>query len=322
MGRLSIKTARLGINIRLMGDTTVYALAHFYYGKALVAYGLHERAFRHLDIHHCNGHCTPAIALCRQPSAEHRRYLQELVDTGVDLNCLDKRAYSAMDYAVFFGDTRAESILAAGLKSQFGGDEQKVTLVQDRARLRKGYREIFQEKLRPILLHLRPASPHRLRCVYAEALDADADKQRLFDRLKYLPYADFSFRRLPRSSDRLHRPFTPATDDGKYIIFISYRWINKDPNPQSPDDTNNTQYKRMLDAIELFLQNRPEVDKEKLCIWMVSLSHYVSKPEADQRRVEESKRESQRGRTRKKIKDEKGREGGGRPEEHVARMQT
>ncbi|KAH7629349.1 hypothetical protein B0T09DRAFT_366595 [Sordaria sp. MPI-SDFR-AT-0083] len=196
------------------------------------------------------------------------RYLQELVDAGVDLNCLDERAYNAMNHAVFVGDTRAESILAAGLKSQFGGDEQKVTLVQDRARLRKSYREIFQEKLRPILLHLRPASPHRLRCVYAEALDADADKQRLFDRLKYLPYADFSFGRLPRSSDRLHRPFTPTTDDGKYIIFISYRWINKDPNPQSPDDANNMQYKRMLDAVELFLQNRPEVDKEKLCIWM------------------------------------------------------
>lgn len=272
MRQLSIQTAQEGVRLaRSQKDSTVTALAHFYYGKALLADDQPQQALKHLNLD--PGFCTPAIALCKQPSAEHRAYLRELVDLGVDLNLLDEHGYSAMDYAVFVGDAEAESILVAGLKSQFGDDGQKVALLQEGARLRKGYRELFQEQLRPVLLESGGDCLHKLRSVYAEALDTDAEKRRMFDHLKHLSYADFvNFGRLPRSSDGLHKPFTPATDDGSYIIFFSYRWINKDPALRSPDDTDNTQYKRMIDAVELFLQEHPEVDQEKLCIWMVSHS--------------------------------------------------
>ncbi|KAK3400780.1 hypothetical protein B0T20DRAFT_348372 [Sordaria brevicollis] len=196
-------------------------------------------------------------------------YLQELVDLDVDLNLLDEHGYSAMDYVVFVGDAEAESILVAGLKKQFGDDGQKVALLQEGARLRKAYRELFQEQLRPVLLEGGEDCLHKLRRVYAEALNTDAEKRRMFDHLKHLSYAEFvKFGRLPRSSDGLHKPFRPGTDDGSYIIFFSYRWINKDPALRSPDDADNTQYKRMIDAVDLFLQEHPEVDQEKLCIWM------------------------------------------------------
>lgn len=55
--------------------------------------------------------------------------------------------------------------------------------------------------------------------------------------------------------------------EGKYIIiFFSYRWINKDPGTRTPDDEHNTQYKRMLGAIQLFLSRHPEVEMDRLCV--------------------------------------------------------
>src|SRR5437773_10966283 len=56
----------------------------------------------------------------------------------------------------------------------------------------------------------------------------------------------------------------------EFVIFFSYRWINKDPWELSPDDTKNTQYQRMVRAAEEFLRLHPYVDRERLSIRVVS----------------------------------------------------
>ena len=119
--------------------------------------------------------CTPAIALCKEPSQEHRRYLQELVEAGVDMDLVDEQGYTALDHAVFNGDTVAEELVLKGLRHKFDGDvEAKVLQRQMQAKLRKGYRELFQEKLRLVLLGGSDSDDlQNLRHVYADALAAE-----------------------------------------------------------------------------------------------------------------------------------------------------
>lgn len=221
-----------------------------------------------------------------QTTLVRKPILREVVQAGADLSLLDEQGYSALDWAVFVNDAQAESILVQGLRTQFraqfgGTDEdakERVRVLQEAAHLRKGYRELFQEKLRPVLMERGPNCLQRLRQAYAEALDKDPDKERMFDRLKYVSCEEFrTWGRLRRSCGGLTRPYSPEVmwedekeREGKYIIFFSYRWINKDPGMRSPDDEHNTQYKRMSDAVRLFLERHPEVASERLCIWMVS----------------------------------------------------
>lgn len=264
---------------------TVLPMSRFFYGRVLLRQGHGERALKQLDPvekqYSFAEVTTPAMALCKEPSTEHRRYLDELVDAGADMERIDEDGYSALDYAVFSGDVEAEKIVVRGLTKKLGTSrEANVNIEAQRAeaRLRKGYREIFQEKIRPILREAKYKGDHTgtvrlLRRVYAEALAADPDKNRMFDHLKFIRYPDFlRFGRLPRSSDGVTQAFDLDQDDrqarSEYVIFFSYRWINQDRSLNTPDDPDHTQYNRMLDATELFLQAHPEVDSEKLCIWM------------------------------------------------------
>ena len=98
------------------------------------------------------------------------------------------------------------------------------------------------------------------------------------DTLKSIRYGDFlRFGRLPRSSDGLAQHYTSegVIADGKIetsevIIFFSYRWINKEPGALSPDDAENTQYKRMITAAEEYLRLHPGVNRERFSVWVVS----------------------------------------------------
>jgi len=115
-----------------------------------------------------------------------------------------------------------------------------------------------------------------LRRVYADALAADEEKRCMFDGLKFVRYSDFlRFGKLPRSSDNLAQQFMSEPGEShqggaaEFVIFFSYRWINKDPQVSSPDDTKNTQYRRMVKAVEKFLRLHPSVDRERLGIWVV-----------------------------------------------------
>ncbi|KAI1080268.1 hypothetical protein F5B20DRAFT_540013 [Whalleya microplaca] len=268
----AVKAASKGLEItKNSEDPTLLAMSRFFLGHALLAGGLHEEAMEQFNPPE---ECTPAIALCKEPSDEHRQYLQELVEAGVDMDVVDEHGYTALDYAVFNGDSATEAVVSEGLRRILRDDvEGQLQQRQTGARLRKAYRELFQEKLRPMLLGERGHESLRaLRRVYANALDGDEEKRKRFDNLVLMRYSKFSrFGRLPRSSDNLVEELESGPDDrasDAFIIFISYRWINQFPSGKSPDDANHTQYHRMLDAVEEFLKIHRSVDREALYIWM------------------------------------------------------
>ena len=89
---------------------------------------------------------------------------------------------------------------------------------QTEANLRKGYRVLFQEKLRPVLLGGGSDDEvlQKLRHVYADALAADEDLSKSFDGLKIVRYSDFlRFGKLPRSSDGLAQLFVSESIGGR-----------------------------------------------------------------------------------------------------------
>ncbi|OAX84346.1 hypothetical protein ACJ72_01289 [Emergomyces africanus] len=252
-------------------DLTVVAMSRFFYGRALLLDGQVKEALKHFNP---RTRCTPAIALCKEPSDEHRQYLRELVDAGVDMDSVDEQGYTALDYAVFNGDTAAEELVLEGLRRKLKGDlERELDERLAEAKIRKGYRELFQEKMRPALLSGNGLQS--LRHMYADELADDDEKQQMFDSLKIMRFVDFSrFGKLPRSSDNLAQQFlskpdgSDRVDTAEFVVFFSYRWINKELGASSPDDSKNTQYRRMIVAAEQFLKLHPMVKREKLGIWI------------------------------------------------------
>ncbi|KAI6033700.1 hypothetical protein BKA83DRAFT_4179937 [Pisolithus microcarpus] len=285
-GEQAIKAASEGVELTTRSaDSTAIAMSRLFYGRALLLDGQHQEALKQFNP---PSGCTPAIALCKEPSKEHRSYLAELVDAGADMDVVDEQGYKALDYAVFNSDTATEMLVLSGLRQQLKGNvEVEVAQRQNEAKLRKGYRELFQDKLRPVLLgsNSNKNALQDLRRVYADALAEDVEKAARFDVLKFVRYTDFlSFGKIPRSSDRLPGSDGPlvqrfrsntqndsqSSDTADFVIFFSYRWINAGSKTtrDTPDDSNNRQYKRMLNAIENFLRLHPSVDSERLGIWI------------------------------------------------------
>ncbi|MBE3041214.1 tetratricopeptide repeat protein, partial [Candidatus Bathyarchaeota archaeon] len=225
-------------------DSTVIAMSRLFYGLALLKSGRREDAMQQFN---AKKGCTPAIALCKEPSEEHREYLRELIGSGADLDLVDEHGYTAMEYTVFNGDVEMEKLVLDGLCRTHDLTEDEIKQRHTEALLRKGYRELFQEKLRPVLLRGGPDALQTLRTEYAAELAADELKDGMFDTLKFLRYSDLlTFEKLPRSSDSLTQVFAPESGDGRgteFVIFISYRWLVKATMTNSPDDEDNTQYK-------------------------------------------------------------------------------
>ncbi|KAK1776176.1 hypothetical protein QBC45DRAFT_395466 [Copromyces sp. CBS 386.78] len=264
---------------RTFEDLIVVAMGRFFYGRALLLDGQRDAALQQFNSHDGS---TPALALCREPSDEHRQYLRELIDAGADMSVTDGDGYNALDYATFAKDAEAQEIVLEGLRRAGGVDDpDTLRFLHKESKLRRGYRELFQERLRPVLL-AGGGDPDRsiseLRRVYAESLAEDPDKRDSFDVLKFVPYSDFlAFGRLPRSSDGLAQEFQVSKSPGNngdpkssadYLIFFSYRWINKDPDANTPDDRNHTQYRRMIAATEEFLKMHPHVNRDRLGVWV------------------------------------------------------
>jgi tetratricopeptide (TPR) repeat protein len=256
-------------------DSTLVAFSRFFYGRALLLDGQREEALKQFNPPPPS--CTPAMAMCKEPSDEHRRYLEELVDAGADMDLVDEQGYTALDFAAFSGDTASEDLVLEGLRRKHSGDPDVEDMLKQRradARLRRRYRELFQEKMRPILLRHRGADALReLRRVYAYTLSAEEESGRIFDSLKFMRWADFvRHGELLRSSNvQINRFETSASGtEASFVIFFSYRWINKDKTATSPDDANKTQYRRMKAAVEEFLKLHPTVDPQTLGIWVVS----------------------------------------------------
>ena len=94
----------------------------------------------------------------------------------------------------------------------------------------------------------------------------------MLDKFKYVRYIDFkNHQKLPRSGSDLVKVYSEADTDNHatdelFVIFLSYRWIGGDV----PDDSKNTQWKRMVSCAEAFLAQNPNVRLETLGIWLVS----------------------------------------------------
>ncbi|KAK8106828.1 uncharacterized protein PG998_008841 [Apiospora kogelbergensis] len=148
----AIDTTSKSLDIIVKGqDSTAIAISRFFYGRALLADKRREEALRQFNTPNT---CTPAMAFCREPSDEHIGYLRELIDAGVDLDLVDKQGYIALDHAVFNGDALSGRLVMEGLRrGPNGKTERQLDVMVMEARVRKGYREIFQEKLRPLLLN-------------------------------------------------------------------------------------------------------------------------------------------------------------------------
>lgn len=270
--REAIATALEGLNLanaHSLGDPTVLALSRFFYGRALMRDGQLGQALEQFNQREA---CLSAIALCKEPSEENRQYLRELVEAGVDMDLVDRQGYTALDYAVFAGDAVAEEIVLEGLgRGLDRAAEDKLMERRAEARLREGYRELFQKKLRPVLLSGRANRLRILRFTYAGELAEDENKNRMFDGFKFMSYSDFCLcGKLPRSSDGLVQrclaeSLKTHTDiAAKFVIFFLYRWINHAQEGTSPDDGKNTQYRRMIQATEEFLSLHAYVDRERL----------------------------------------------------------
>jgi tetratricopeptide (TPR) repeat protein len=263
-------------------DATKVGFAKVFFGRALLRVGHKERA---LALFNEPSGCPPIIALTKEISSEYRGYIQEMIDVGADLKLRDEQGYSALECAVYNGDALTTAIIEQGLKAQIEREgEEQLKLFKYEALLRKGYRDIFQDRMRPVLLERKKDSALlELRQRYAKSLADEPDKRELFDVLKYIPYADFVRRKqLPRSTDGNIRHYSSDPSNvlhEPFIIFFSYRWLSQTsplldeydtPASFSPDDAAHTQYNRMLRAIDLFLDLHPDVRRDQLGIWIVS----------------------------------------------------
>jgi hypothetical protein len=264
----------------LQHDATKTGFAKAFLGRALLFAGRRVEA---VAVINAPGGCPPVIALGNEISGEHRQYITDLINAGADLKLRDERGYSALESTVYNGDNATTTIIEQGLQAQIsreGGNViEEIAQLKYEAVLRKGYRDIFQDKLRPVLLQRSEDSTlQALRQTYASCLADDSEKQATFDGLKYVPYADFiRCGRLPRSNDGYTQEVVKGQDtcQDPYIIFFSYRWIGKDFHVDGsepyPDSPTHTQYKRMLKAIEQFLDLHRDVDRDQLGIWIVSI---------------------------------------------------
>ncbi|KAK4892639.1 hypothetical protein LTR27_008915 [Elasticomyces elasticus] len=261
-------------------DPTVRALSRFFYGNALLNDGQRREALEQFNFTGPKDTCTLATALCKEPSSEYRGYLEILVREGVELDTYDERGYSPLDYAVYGGDKKAENIITRGLELKgLGYDETGERLKA--ATFRKHFRLIFQKHFRPILNKGRTDCVANLQSKYVEVLGEEESKRELFDEMHLVRYNDFvSHGKLPAMNESMSdnlvhsvaaaRQQNPHGGRGEFVIFFSYRWIGRESNPplSGPDDADNTQYRRMLDAIEGFLERHPEVDVDNLSIWL------------------------------------------------------
>lgn len=274
----AVESSRAALQLTLgkSTDATMVGVCRFFHGHALLHAGLRDLAMEQFDPP--GTECTPAMALCKEPTSEHCRYVRELVDAGADMSRVDENGYTALDYAVFGGDPVMQRLVMEGLRRQLrSGDE----LLQEAARLRKCYRELFQETLRPILSKYRGAGflgkenrLQELREAYANLLVSDDAKGSVFDPLRYVPFPDFIRQaRLPKHNDNTVQEFSanPAARTCTYFVFISYRWVDKAGGISSPDDMDNRQYSRMVNALEAFLELHPSVQRETLGIWLVRM---------------------------------------------------
>lgn len=284
-------------------DPVIRGISRFYYGHALLAAGEHEEARRQWDFSAKPDLCTSVIALCREPSDEHCRWLRTMRDLKIRFDRHDQHGYTALDYAVLAKHDNCSAIILRGLRDQMdrlhpeeeAEVDRQVNIRKVEAERRKQYRDIFQLTFRPLLAKKMPGTSSdscliELRNKYTNALKMDLDKREVFDNFKYISYAAFkSLGKLPKPNSTedmeylrehakpgaAHEPENAARSP--YVVFFSYEWRGKTSVPYGErDDSKGSQYKGMIDAIQLLLVSPPELtdttnlSEDRIFMWLVS----------------------------------------------------
>ncbi|KAL2186100.1 hypothetical protein L209DRAFT_780152 [Thermothelomyces heterothallicus CBS 203.75] len=144
-----------------------------------------------------------------------------MAEAGADVTILCSNGYIALEQAIFSGNSKSEVIVYKAI----GGSNK--------------YREVLQDKLRPILYKRVGGADcvKRLRRAYAGALAADTEKSALSGRLNSAAY------RGPEGlvlSFQLEKP-GEENELGGVLIFSSYCWLNQDRSLNTPEDPARTQ---------------------------------------------------------------------------------
>ncbi|KAF2830273.1 hypothetical protein CC86DRAFT_342904 [Ophiobolus disseminans] len=269
-------------------DPTVSAFSAFFLGNALWHDGQKDAALQAWNVPPET--TSPPTALCKEPSEEHNGYLKFMADAGVDFDISDEHGFSALDYAIL-GDSKdavatvpiVEGALKRAIDSRIRSEKrglsedeiqkqvnEAIAYKKRQAELRRLYRTVLQEQIRPELRAKSDSTLKRLRAICSRFVTEDLKGQTMLDKFKYVRYIDFkNHQKLPRSDSGLVKVYSEADNDNHatdelFVIFFSYRWIGGDV----PDDSKNTQWKRMISCAEAFLVQNPDVRLETLGIWL------------------------------------------------------
>jgi hypothetical protein len=204
-----------------------------------------------------------------------------MADAGVNFDTYDEQGFSALDHAVLSDSPNAreaipivEKALRNALKLTSDDINKEILIRKRQAEVRRQYRIIFQEHMRPVLRKKPSGAFSELRKIYAEFISQDTKERRMFSRYHYISYIDFvSYGKLPTSASGLAKQLfhgtgetlEPKEDD--FVIFISYRWIG---GGNGPDDSSGTQWRRIINAVEKFKKVNHHLDPERLGLWLVS----------------------------------------------------
>lgn len=282
---------------RQSNDSTVRGLSRFFYGYALLKNNKTAMAQERLRFHGAHPDaCTSTIALCREPLQYYPKYLEEITELGLNMEHYDEHGYSALDYTMFQESSEMKQIVLQRLREGNHDEAEKneskrletITRLEQESVLKKHYREVFQECLRPNLLKGGKDVVQNVRDSYADILRKDAAKMASFDQLRVVSNSDFvAHGRLPLFTDGLTREYS-STRAGRAakdcVVFFPYRW--RRPLEGRPDDSvkteygEGTQYGRMCSSLESLLNgstgdsriSNGSPDSQNLYIWLVSTS--------------------------------------------------
>ncbi|PON27654.1 hypothetical protein TGAM01_v203421 [Trichoderma gamsii] len=258
-------------------DPTVTAFSKFYYGNALWHDGQAEKALKQWNAP--SGTCSAPMALCKEPGKEHNEHLQLMADAGVDFDTYDEQGFSALDHAVLSDSPHAreaipivEKALRSALQLTSKDVDKEILIRKQQAELRRQYRTIFQEHMRPVLRKKPSGAFNELRKIYARFISQDTKERRMFSRFHYMKFTDFvNHGELPISTSGLDKQFSDAMEETQkpkeddFVIFISYRWIG---GGNGPDDESGTQWHRIINAVEKFKKVNPHLDSDSLGLWL------------------------------------------------------
>ena len=287
----ALRVAEESQRMQAREDPTVTAFSRFFYGNALWHNNKREEALQQWNAP--LGVCSSPMALCKEPGADHNEYLTLMSGAGVNFDSYDEQGFSALDHAVLSDSPDAwtaipivkdalrkylrpnirEANPAYSDKDIEEAVEGEILIRSRQAELRRQYRSLLQEHIRPELRKKSANTFQKLREIYSKVVSGDNEERRMFSKFHYVRYTDFKEHgKLPISTAGLTRQLDNTTmgptsaDQDNFIIFLSYRWIGNN----TPDDENNTQWRRMMSAADDFLAANPEIRAEDLSLWLVS----------------------------------------------------